>query len=111
MDGKQAAPKPEKPGRPKNRQGRRPYTDGAVACLRTLWAFCWYNCGKYPAPAIRGQMPFLQALRKPNFAIAAETNEKLLKTSPATISRYLKADKDALRGETPHFIFTILLTV
>jgi len=44
-------------------------------------------------------MPYLQAHRKPDFHITEEIKEKLLKISPAMIDRYLKADKDALRGK------------
>ena len=98
-DGKPVKLKKEKKKRPKNRQGKRIYTDEVIACLRKLWAFYWYKCGKYLAPIIREHMPYLQAHRKPDFHITEEIKEKLLKISPAMIDRYLKADKDALRGK------------
>jgi hypothetical protein len=98
-DGKPVKLKNEKKKRPKNRPGKRIYTDEVIACLRKIWAFYWYKCGKYIAPIIREHMPYLQAHKKPDFRITEEIKEKLLKISPAVIDRYLKADKDALRGK------------
>ena len=98
-DGKPVKYKPVKRERPKNRKGKRIYTDEVIGCLRKLWAFCWYKCGKYLAPIIREQMPFLEMHRKPNFHITPLIREKLLAISPATIDRSLKADREALRGK------------
>jgi hypothetical protein len=61
-------------------------------------AFYWYRCGKYLAPIIREHMPFLETHRKPHFHITPAIKEKLLAISPASIDRYLKSDRDALRG-------------
>ena len=63
-DGKPVTYKPVKRERPKNRKGKRIYTDEVISCLRKLWAFYWYKCGKYLAPIIREQMPFLEQHRK-----------------------------------------------
>ena len=98
-DGTPVKYKPVKRERPKNRKGKRIYTDEVIGCLRKLWAFYWYKCGKYLATIIREQMPFLEIHRKPNFRITPQIKEKLLAISPATIDRYLKADKEALRGK------------
>jgi hypothetical protein len=49
--------KPEKK-RPANRKGKRIYTDEAIRCLRLVWTFFWYKCGKILAPLMREQMPY-----------------------------------------------------
>jgi hypothetical protein len=86
--------KPEKK-RPANRKGKRLYTDEVIATLRLLWAFFWYKCGKILAPLMRQQMPFIA--QWPAFHITPDIAEKLSTISPATIDRYLKKDKAALR--------------
>jgi transposase InsO family protein len=86
--------KPEKK-RPANRKGKRFYTDEVIASLRLLWAFFWYKCGKILAPLMRQQMTYIA--QWPAFHITDEIAEKLKKISPATIDRYLKKDKEALR--------------
>jgi hypothetical protein len=98
VDGKPVRLKAGEKKRPKNRQGKRIYSDEVISRLRKLWAFYWYKCGKYLAPIIREQMPFLEKHRKPDFHITPEIREKLLRISPAQIDRCLKADKAALRG-------------
>jgi hypothetical protein len=73
--------------------GRKPvYTDEFVSVLRAIWIFFWYRCGKILAPFIREQMRFLE----PAFNITSEVKELLLKVSPATIDRKLKAEKKKL---------------
>jgi hypothetical protein len=73
--------------------GRKPvYTDEFVAALRAIWIFFWYRCGKILAPFIREQINFLE----PAFSITPEIKELLLKASPSTIDRCLKADKKKL---------------
>jgi hypothetical protein len=67
--------------------------------LRKIRAFYRYKRGKYLAPVIREQMPYLETHRKPGFRITAEIKEKLLNISPARIGRRLKAGKAALRGK------------
>jgi hypothetical protein len=94
INGKPVKIKPEKK-RPSNRKGKRIYTDEVIAALRLVWTFFWYKCGKILAPLIRQQMPYIAAW--PAFGITGETAEKLKKISPATIDRYLKKDKQALR--------------
>jgi transposase InsO family protein len=86
-----------KPGkkRPANRKGKRIYNDEVVRALRLVWTFFWYKCGKILAPLMRRQMPYIA--RWPAFAITGDIAEKLKKISPATIDRYLKKDKQALR--------------
>ena len=91
--------KDRKQERPKNRKGKRIYKDEVIRCLRKLWAFYWYKCGKYLAPIIREQMPFLVLHRKPDFHITPPIKAMLLTISPATIDRCLKTDRDALRGK------------
>jgi transposase InsO family protein len=86
--------KPEKK-RPANRKGKRLYTDEVIVCLKALWAFFWYKCGKILAPLMRQQMPFIAGW--PAFHITPEIAEKLKTISPASIDRYLKKDKQMLR--------------
>ena len=45
VDGKPVKIKPEKK-RPANRKGKRIYTDEVIACLRLVWTFFWYKCGR-----------------------------------------------------------------
>jgi hypothetical protein len=98
-DGEAVKLKPEKK-RPANRKGKRVYIGGVIASLRLIWAFFWYKCGRTEGPQIltplmRQQMDYIA--RWPTFHITGETAEKLKKISPATIDRYLKKDKEALR--------------
>jgi len=86
--------KPEK-ARPANRKGKRIYTDEVIACLRLVWAFFWYKCGKILAPFMRQQMRHIARWKA--FGITKETAEKLIKISPASIDRYLKKDKESLK--------------
>jgi hypothetical protein len=86
--------KPEKK-RPANRKGKRIYCDEAIACLRLVWTFFWYKCGKILAPLMRQQMAHIAQWKA--FGITVEIADTLKKISPATIDRYLKKDRDALR--------------
>jgi hypothetical protein len=43
--GKAVKLKPEKK-RPPNRKGKRVYTDEVIACLRLVWTFFWFKCGR-----------------------------------------------------------------
>ena len=94
IDGKPVKIKPEKK-RPSNRKGKRIYTDEVINCLRLVWTFFWYKCGKILAPFIRQQMHHIA--RWQAFGITEEIAEKLKMISPASIDRYLKKDKEALR--------------
>ncbi|GHU56241.1 integrase [Spirochaetia bacterium] len=93
-EGKAIKLKPEKK-RPANRKGKRIYTDEVIDCLRMVWTFFWYKCGKILAPLMRQQMTYIAAWAA--FKITPEIRKKLINISPATIDRYLKKDKDALR--------------
>jgi hypothetical protein len=86
-----------KPGkkRPANRKGKRACTDEVIAALRLVRSFFRYKCGKILAPFMRQQMAYIAGW--PDFRITDETAEKLKKISPATIDRYLKKDKEAIR--------------
>jgi hypothetical protein len=44
-DGEAVKLKPEKK-RPTNRKGKRIYNDEVIACLRIVWTFFWYKCGR-----------------------------------------------------------------
>jgi hypothetical protein len=94
VDKKPVKFKPEKK-RPANRTGKRVYTDEVIAALRLVWTFFWFKCGKILAPLLRQQMPFIA--QWPAFKITPDIAEKLSAISPASIDRYLKKDKDALR--------------
>ena len=78
--------------------GRKPiYTEEFIVVLRSIWVFFWYRCGKILAPFMREQMKWISE----RFPMSPEVRELLLKVSPATIDRCLKADKRnlALRGK------------
>jgi hypothetical protein len=94
MEGKAVKLKPEKK-RPSNRKGKRVYTDEVIASLRQVWTFFWYKCGKILAPFMRQQMGHIAQWA--TFGITGEIAEKLARISPATIDRYLKKDKEALK--------------
>ncbi|MDR2070130.1 MAG: hypothetical protein LBP81_01745 [Treponema sp.] len=81
--------------RPPNRKGKRVYTNEVIAALRLIWTFFWFKCGKILAPLMGQQMPYIVVW--PAFNITPGIAEKLKTISPATIDRYLKKDKDALR--------------
>ena len=94
LNGKAVKIKPDKK-RPSNRKGKRIYNDEVIDCLRLVWTFFWYKCGKILCPLMRQQMTSIA--RWPAFNITGEIAEKLMKISPATIDRYLKKDKLALK--------------
>ena len=94
IDGKPVKIKPEKK-RPSNRKGKRIYTDEVIKALRIVWIFFWYKCGKILAPLMRQQMEHIA--QWPAFGITRDIAEKLTAISPATIDRYLKKDKAALK--------------
>jgi hypothetical protein len=94
IDGKPVKVKPEKK-RPSNRKGKRIYTDEVINALRMLWTFFYFKCGKILATLMRQQMPYIASW--PAFGFSGEIAEKLKKISPASIDRYLKKDKEALR--------------
>ena len=86
------------PHKRKKGGGRKPiYTGEFIVVLRSIWVFFWYRCGKILAPFIREQIKFLE----PHFPMSDAIKELLLKVSPSTIDRCLKADKKklALKGK------------
>jgi transposase InsO family protein len=97
LGGKNVKLKVAKPKKPGNRTGKPVYTQDTVDRLRTIWAFFWYKCGKYLAPMIRENMPFLEASGDPDFHLTPETKRQLLAISPAQIDRLLKPERDRLR--------------
>ena len=54
IDGKPVKLMPQKK-RPSNRKGKRIYTDEVIECLRLVWAFFLFKCGKILAPLLRQQ--------------------------------------------------------
>jgi hypothetical protein len=94
LKGKAVKIKPEKK-RPANRKGKRIYTDEIINCLRLIWTFFWFKCGKILAPLMKQQMHYIAEWK--DFGITGEIAEKLKKISPATIDRYLKKDKESLK--------------
>ena len=94
VDGKPVKLKPQKK-RPSNRKGKRVYTDEVIKCLRLVWTFFWFKCGKILAPLMRQQMRYIA--QWPAFGISGEIAEKLKTISPASIDRYLKKDKETLK--------------
>src|SRR5215471_643590 len=94
LDGGAVKIKPQKK-RPSNRKGKRVYTDEVINCLRLVWTFFWYKCGKILAPLMRQQMRYIA--QWPAFGITEEIAEKLTSISPASIDRYLKKDKERMR--------------
>jgi hypothetical protein len=81
--------------RPSNRKGKRIYTDDVIIALRKVWIFFWFKCGKILAPLMRQQMAYIA--QWPAFGITGEIAEMLKRISSASIDRYLKKDKQALR--------------
>jgi len=78
--------------------GRKPiYTEEFIAVLRGIWIFFWYRCGKILAPFMRAQIKWIAQ----RFPMTPHIRELLLKVSPATIDRCLRADKKklALKGK------------
>jgi hypothetical protein len=49
IDGNPVRIMPQKK-RPSNRKGKRIYSDQAIGCLRLVWAFFLFKCGKILAP-------------------------------------------------------------
>jgi predicted nucleic-acid-binding protein len=75
--------------RPSNRKGKRIYTDEVINCLRLVWTFFWFKCGKILAPLMRQQMGYIA--KWPAFGITRETAEKLKKISRDTIEKAVMA--------------------
>jgi hypothetical protein len=93
-DGKPVKIKPQHK-RPSNRKGKRIYSDEVIDCLRLVWTFFLFKCGKILAPLMRQQMPYIA--QWPAFGITKEIAEKLKTISSASIDRCLKKDKESLR--------------
>jgi hypothetical protein len=98
LSGKNLKLKAAAPRRPGNRKGKTIYTRETVDRLKKLWAFFWYKCGKYLAPILRENMPFLETSRDPDFHLTDEIKQQILAISSAQIDRLLKPERDKLRG-------------
>lgn len=98
FDGQTVNLKAAKPRRPRNRAGKTVYGQEVINCLRHIWEFFWYKCGKYLAQLIRENIRFLEESRDPDFHITAEVRQKLLEISPSTIDRRLKPERDKPGG-------------
>ena len=97
MDGKSVNVRVAKPKRPGNRTGRPLYGPEVIECLRKIWAFHWYKCGKDLAVYIRENIGCIEASRDSDFKITPEIKKGLIAISTAQIDRRLKADRDKLR--------------
>jgi hypothetical protein len=87
------------PGKRRKGGGRKKiYTDEFVSVLTGIWVFFWYRCGKILAPFMRAQMKWIAQ----RFPMAPGVKELLLRASPATIDRCLRAEKKklALKGKS-----------
>ena len=81
----------------------RIYDQQTVAALTKLWRHFGYLCGKRLAAALRLWLPHYEgwnARSKRKIALTPEVRAKLLRISPATIDRLLRAEKRklSLRG-------------
>ena len=91
-------------GRRRSRQRTaRIYDQQTVAALTKLWRHFGYLCGKRLAAALRLWLPHYEgwnARSKRKIALTPEVRAKLLRISPATIDRLLRAEKRklSLRG-------------
>ncbi|GMO13568.1 MAG: hypothetical protein Ta2A_24350 [Treponemataceae bacterium] len=75
IDGKTVKVKAAKAKRPGNRAGRPIYGSEVIECLRKIWAFHWYKCGKDLAVYIRENIDYIEASRSPNFKVTPESRE------------------------------------
>ena len=82
------------------RTRERIYEEDVLGPLIYLWHMSDYICGKRLKPYIKETLPQLKQFDEIN--INEETEEKLLKMSPATIDRLLKKEKQKfnLKGRT-----------
>ena len=91
-------------GRRRSRQRTaRIYDQQTVAALTKLWRHFGYLCGKRLAATLRLWLPHYEgwnARSKRKIALTPEVRAKLLRISPATIDRLLRAEKRklSLRG-------------
>ena len=87
------------------RRTPRVYDQEVVAALIKLWRHFGYLCGKRLAPALRLWLPNYErweARSKRKIALTPELRGKLMRISPATIDRLLRAEKRklTLRGRS-----------
>ncbi len=77
------------------------YGEDVLSPLICLWHISDYICGKRFKPYIEEALPHLKQFNEIN--IDRNTEEKLLRMSPATIDRLLKKEKRKfnLKGRTP----------
>lgn len=87
-----------KPRQKVKRQRMRVYDEKVLSVLRSIWLISDYLCGKRLAPFLKEIIPRLEKFKE--IKLNAKTRRKLLRISPATIDRLLKADKkkQSLKG-------------
>jgi hypothetical protein len=93
IDGKPVKIRPEKRWT-SNRKGKHIYSDEVINALRMVCAFFWFKWGKILALLMGQQMSYRPMA---DFRYRLGNRRKLKKISPASIDRYLKKDKEALR--------------
>ncbi len=76
--------------RPKGTRARH-YDDELLGVLKGLWELSDHLCGKRLAPFIRETLPSLE--RFGEIRLDADSREKLMRISPATIDRLLRDEK------------------
>ena len=85
--------------RRRRRHNRRIYDAQTVAALTKLWRHFGYLCGKRLAATLRLWLPNYESWderSRRRIALTPEMREKLLRISPATIDRVLRAEKRKL---------------
>jgi hypothetical protein len=83
-------------GPPRVRKRRAPVYGPAVrAALERLWGVFDFPCGQRLAPVVRAELDRLRRMKE--LDISEQTAEKLLRISPATIDRLLRARKAQIK--------------
>jgi hypothetical protein len=99
LDGEVVKLKPKKK-EPANCKGKQVYTDEVITALRLVWAFFQHKCSRTRDPRIlvpRMRQQMRRIAGWPVFHSTEELAEKLKTIRPASIDRYLKKDKAALK--------------
>jgi hypothetical protein len=76
IDGETVKTKVVKTKRPANRKGKVIYDNNVINVLVEIWGFFNYRCGKYLAPFLRGNMPFLERNDVKDFHVTPEIRQK-----------------------------------
>ncbi len=74
----------------RKRNRKRIYEEDVLNVLIYLWQLSDFICGKRLVPYIREVLPHLKKQDNVKFKIDRETEEKLLRISPATVDRLIK---------------------